>query len=277
MAILLSLVAAVTYGLSDFVGGITSRRVSAWQVAWVSQLGGGAVVLLASLTVAGSPTREDLAWALLAGAGNGIGTAFLYRGLAAGRMGVVAPVSGVGAALLPVVVGVVSGERPGLIAWLGVAIALPAIWLVAREPGAATGQPAGAGLVDGVLAGLGFGTLFVALAQIHEDAGLLPLGLNQFVGAVVIALVAGGLRQSWVPRDPRAGWGALCGVLGATATGLFMLASQQGFLAITAVITSLYPAFTVILAAVLLRERVHGSQGLGLVLCAAAVALVATG
>ncbi|MFB9314809.1 DMT family transporter [Nocardioides plantarum] len=276
MAVLLSLCAAIAYGLSDFVGGVVSRRVSPWTIAFTSQVGGGLVALVLGVVVGGDPRPVDVGWAVLAGVGNGVGTAFLYRGLAAGRMGVVAPVSGVGAALVPLVVGLTTGERPGLLAWLGILAALPAIWLVAREP-APDDQPAvsAAGLVDGVLAGLGFGVLFAALGQIPEDSGFLPLALNSVVGAGVVALVATVLAQPWVPRQPTAYVGLVSGALGSAATGLFLVATQTGYLTVAAVITSLYPAFTVLLAALLLRERIHRDQAVGLALCAVAVGLIA--
>ncbi|MFC4784724.1 EamA family transporter [Nocardioides sp. MAHUQ-72] len=276
MPILLSLLAAVAYGLSDFVGGVTSKRVSPWTVALVAQLGGAALVLLLTLATPGSATGADLAWGVVAGLGNGFGTAFLYRGLSSGRMGVVAPVSGVGAAVVPVVVGVLAGERPGSLVWIGIVVALPGIWLVAREPATGPG-PLGAGLTDGILAGLGFGSLFAALAQIPEEAGFLPLALNQVVAGATIVAVALALRAPWLPRDRRSLGGLVSGALGALATGSFLVATQGGYLTVTAVITSLYPAFTVMLAASLLRERVHRAQALGLGLCAVAVSLVAAG
>ena len=274
MSILLSLFAAASYGLSDFNGGIFARRGGAWAVAFVGQLGGAALVLLLSLVTDGSPTAASLGWAVLAGVGNGFGTAFLYRGLATGRMGVVAPISGVGAVVVPVVVGLATGERPGELVWLGMLLALPAIWLVSREPGDA---PVGSGVLDGVLAGAGFGTLFAALAQIPEDAGFAPLAFNQLVGAGAIVVVATVLRQPWVPRNRYAFGGVFSGALGALATLLFLVATQGGFLTVTAVITSLYPAFTVLLAATVLREHVHRAQAIGLALCAGSVALVAAG
>jgi drug/metabolite transporter (DMT)-like permease len=276
MTVLLSLLAAASYGLSDFIGGVVSKRVSPWTVALTAQLGGAAMILALSLGVDGHPVAADFWWGALAGIGNGVGTAFLYRGLSSGRMGVVAPVSGVGAALLPVVVGVWSGERPAVLAWVGIVVAFPAIWLVSREPPAApTAGPSG--LLDGVLAGVGFGTLFVALAQVGDDAGLLPLALNQVVGALVIVVVATLARAAWIPREPRAALGAVSGLLGAAATGLFMVASRGDQLTISAVVVSLYPAFTVVLAALVLREHVHRAQAVGLGLCAAAVTLVALG
>lgn len=280
IAIALSLLSAVAYGLSDFVGGVLSKRASPWSVAFVGQLAGAALVLGLAAVTAGTPTAADLGWAVVAGAGNGLGTAFLYRGFASGRMGVVAPVSGVGAALVPVAVGLATGERPAALVWLGIVAALPGIWLVAREPGgpASSGSPAGSdGLLDGVLAGLGFGTLFAALAQVPDTAGFLPLALNQLVAVGVIVLAAVLLREPWLPRTRAAASGVATGVLGTLATGAFLLASQQGLLTVTSVLASLYPAVTVVLAATLLREHVHRTQAAGLVLCGVAVALVATG
>lgn len=277
MSILLSLLAAASYGLGDFNGGVFSKRGGPWAVSLMAQIGGTVLVVVVALVLGGSPTTVDLGWAVLAGVANGFGTAFLYRGLASGRMGVVAPVSGVGAVLVPVAVGVATGERPEALVWVGVLIALPAIWLVSREPVDGPAVGAGSGVTDGVLAGLGFGTLFAALAQIPEEAGFLPLALNQLVAGVAIVAVALALRQDWVPRNRYALGGIISGVLGALATGLFQVATQHGYLAVAAVITSLYPAFTVLLAALVLREHVHRTQAVGLALCAGAVVLVAAG
>jgi len=275
MSILLSLLAAASYGLGDFNGGWFSRRGGAWAVSLVAQLGGTAMVLVVVLFTGGSPTGTDLAWAVLAGVGNGFGTAFLYRGLASGRMGVVAPVSGVGAVLVPVIVGVATGERPEPLVWLGIVLALPAIWLVSREP--VEGGDLGSGLTDGILAGLGFGTLFAALAQIPAEAGYLPLALNQLIAGGAIIVVAIALRSPWVPRNRYALGGLLSGLLGSLATGLFQAATHGGHLTVAAVITSLYPAFTILLAALVLHERVHRAQAIGLGMCACAVVLVAAG
>jgi drug/metabolite transporter (DMT)-like permease len=274
VTVLLSLLAAASYGVADFVGGFTAKRVSAWTVALAAQVGGSLTTLVVALVIGGHPVAADLGWAVLGGLGNGLGTAFLYRGLASGRMGVVAPVSGVGAAVVPIVVGVGIGERPEILVWAGIALAIPAIALVAREPTA--GSSAG-GLVDGLLAGLGFGGLFVALSRVGDDAGLLPLALNQAVAGVAIVAVAAALRAPWLPRERRAALGIVSGLLGATATGLFMVASRGGHLTVTAVLVSLYPAFTVLLAAFVVGERVQATQLWGLALCATAVVLVVAG
>jgi drug/metabolite transporter (DMT)-like permease len=271
--VLLSLAAAVAYGLSDFVGGLAARRTSAWPVAFVGTTVAfvGAVGL--ALLTEGSPTRADLGWGALAGVGSGVGGAFLYRGLAAGRMGVVAPISAVGAALLPVCVGIATGERPALFVWGGIAAAVPGIWLVSQEPGG-SGDLA-AGILDGVLAGVGFGLLFAAMGQVPEAAGFAPLAVAQGVGAVAVALTAAALGARWVPDHPSQAWGAVAGVLSTMAAAAFLLATQSGLLTIASVVTSLYPAVTIALAAAFLRERVHAPQALGLALCGLAVGLVA--
>lgn len=274
MAVLLSLAAALGYGLSDFVGGLASRRTSAWPVAFVGTLAAFASTLLLLVVTDGSPTRADLAFGALAGVGSGTGGAFLYRGLAAGRMGVVAPISAVGAALLPVCVGLTTGERPAALVWLGIAAAVPGIWLVSREPGG-SGDLA-AGIVDGVLAGLGFGLLFAAMGQVPESAGFGPLAVAQGVGVVAVAVTATVLRARWVPDDRSQAWGALAGLLATAAVVAFLLATQTGLLTVASVVTSLYPAITIGLAAIVLRERIHGSQGVGLLLCGIAVGLVAS-
>lgn len=275
MAIVLSLVSALAYGVSDFLGGIFSKRASAWQIAVVGQSSSTVFSLMAALVVGGSPTGRDLLFGSLAGLGGGFGAAFLYRGLSTARMGVVAPISAIGSALIPVAVGLLTGDRPSPMALIGVVCAFPAIALISRV---ADDNPAHrGGVLDGVLAGAGFGMLFVFLGQIGDDAGLLPLAVSQGTSIGAVILTATVLRQAWIPRD-RAAWVAVSmGPLGATAQGAFMYATHHGLLSVVSVISSLYPASTVLLAAILLRERIHGWQGVGLVFAALAVALVAAG
>jgi drug/metabolite transporter (DMT)-like permease len=284
MAVVLALAAAILYGVSDFAGGLASRRLSVWPVGMLACVGAlvGSVVI--AVNVHGDPTASDLAWGALAGVGSGAGTAFLYRGLALGRMGVVAPVSAVGAVLVPLLVGLLSGERPGVTAWVGIVLALPGIWLVSRAEGAVDGSTddtgrdgAIEGLVDGLLAGLGFGVLFAALGQVPRTAGYWPLVVDQGVSVVAMAVAALLLGGSPVPRRLAEAWGLLPGALATLAVALFILATGHGLLSLAAVITSLYPAFTVLLAVVVLREHVHRAQALGLLLCAATVACVSAG
>ena len=282
MAVLLALLAAVAYGLSDFLGGLVSRRTSAWSVAVVGQASSAICVAVAALLLPGDPTRTDLLWGLLAGIGSGTGAAFLYRGFSSGRMGVVAPVSAVGATLVPVLAGTLGGEELSLLVWGGILAALPGIWLVSRTPGdplecGAPRESVAAGAVDGALAGVGFGLLFAALGQVPDGAGWWPLTVCQAASVPAVVLLALALRAEWVPRGRAVRLAALCGPIGAAATGAFLLATQSGFLTVAGVLTSLYPASTVLLAALVLHEKVHRAQGVGLALCGVAVACVAAG
>jgi drug/metabolite transporter (DMT)-like permease len=277
ITVLLALLGAASYGVSDFIGGMFGKRASAWAVAATGGVGGAVASLILALLNSGDPTAGDLAWGAAAGVGSGVGTAFLYRGLASGRMGVVAPVSGVLAVVLPVAVGVVTGERPGALVWLGIVAAVPAIWLVAREPTTSASESMGSGARDGVLAGVGFGGLFACLGQVPVGAGFWPLVMIQMVGMVVVAIAATVLGATWVPRHAAAWGGVLAGLLGGVATWAFLLATHHGLLSVSAVLTSLYPAFTVLLAALVLREHVHRLQAWGLALCGVAVVLVAMG
>jgi drug/metabolite transporter (DMT)-like permease len=279
MVVLLALGGALAYGLSDFLGGVVSRRTSAWPVAFTACVGAALGTLVLAIVLPGEATGSDVAWGLAAGVGSGAGTVFLYRGFASGRMGVVAPVSAVGAALLPAAVAVATGERPSPLVWIGLVLALPGIWLVSREPvveGAAPGGAA-AGLLDGVLAGIGFGLLFSALGQVPEDAGFWPVLGTQVVSFVAVAVAAVVLGADPLPHRALE-WGGLpAGLLATIAVVGFLLAQQQGLLSVAAVLTSLYPAFTVLLAVLLLGERLHLAQTSGLLLCAATVVCVALG
>jgi uncharacterized membrane protein len=193
MVVLLSLCAAVAYGLSDFVGGVVTRRASVWTVAATSQAAATVLTIGLLATRLGDPTFGDLSWGALAGLGSGVGNVFIYQGLARGRMAVVAPLSAITAAALPVLVGLSTGERPGILSMIGVLIALPAIWLVSTSGD----EPSHAGRSDviyGLLAGLGFGAQFSALGQVPEQAGLTPLAVSQVVS--VIAIVIGAVARS---------------------------------------------------------------------------------
>lgn len=281
LTVVLGLASAAMYGLSDFAGGFLSRRTSVWSVAVVTQITAMVLIGATALLMPGRPTGTELAWGAVAGIGTGTGTAFLYRGLAGGRMGVVAPLSAVGAAVLPVAVGLVTGERPSVMTWAGIAVAFPAIWLVstAADPVDVGGRrhQLGEGVLDGLLAGLGFGVMFSALGQVTDTAGLGPLAVGEAISIAAVVGLAMVMRQPWLPRERESWGGTVVGALAAGATVLFLLASQAGLLTVASVLSSLYPAFTVLLAATVLRERVHRTQGVGLILAIVAVALVAAG
>ncbi len=275
-AVVLALLGAISYGVSDFIGGLASRRTSVWPVAILSCLGSlvGAAVL--AVLLPGDPTSTQLWWGALAGIGAGAGTAFLYRGLSGGRMGVVAPVSGVGATVIPVLVGFWGGERPSAVVWLGMVVALPGIWFVSREESDAPAT-GGSGLLDGLLAGIGFGVLFAALGQVPDGAGYWPLAAAELTAVVTVVVACLVLRGEVLPHAGEQWWGLVSGLLAAAAGLSFLLATHHGLLTVSSVLVSLYPAFTVLLASLVLRERIHRIQAAGLALCGVAIVLVAAG
>ncbi len=276
MVLLLSLGSALAYGVSDFVAGVLARRASAWAVAAAS-LGAAAVVVAgAAACNPGDLRATGLLWGAVAGLGNGAGNVLLYRGLGGGRMAVVAPLSAIAAAGLPVLVGIGGGDRPGPLPLAGILTALPAIWLVSMA-GAGLRGARRADVAQGLLAGVGFGIQFSALGQVPAAGGLAPLAICELVSVGSIVAGAAVVSAPWVPREPASRRGAVAGVLAGAATVGFQLAAQRGLLSVASVVVSLYPAVTVLLAAVALREPIGRTQGAGLALAAAALALIASG
>ncbi|GAA1942590.1 EamA family transporter [Nocardioides marmoribigeumensis] len=282
--VLLALASAAAYGASDFVGGVVSRRTPAWGVAFAVQLTSALAVLGVALARPHGLTTPDLLWGLMGGVGSGVGIAFLFRGFAAGRMSVVAPLSAVGAAVVPVAVGLLTGERPGPLVLAGLAVAVPGIWLVSvgeRAPGEvgadAPRSASDSGILDGVLAGLGFSATFIGLGRLGDDPGLWPLVASQTMSAVTVVVLATALGSRLFPLD-RAAWRAWPGgPLGSLALVLYQASTAAGLLTVAVVVTSLYPAMTILLAVLLLKEHISRPQTLGLILCGVCVALVAAG
>lgn len=275
LVVFLSLSSAIAYGASDFVGGVLTRRASVWAVAATSQATAAFVAFLVALLLGVGRVESSTAlWAAAAGLGAAAGNVFIYRGLAAGRMAVVAPISALATAALPVIAGIVMGERTGALASIGVVAALPAIYLVAGGGTSSSGTRRG-DVLNGLAAGVGFGVQLSALGQIPDEAGLMPLALGQLVSVIAIASVAIARAQPWVPRDKHSALAVVAGVLAGAATVCFQIAAQRGLLTIAGVLTSLYPAITVLLAAAILRERIHRAQAVGLALAAVAVVLIA--
>jgi uncharacterized membrane protein len=276
MAILLGLLAAVLYGSSDFTGGLASRKASSVAVNLIGSVCSTALLWVVLMVVPGAaPSLHTVVWGLVGGLGGGVGSLVLYRGLAAGRMSVVGPVSAVGAAVVPVLVGFGTGERPGWWAAAGVLVALPAIALVAAS---GDGSPRGSersGLLDGLMAGAAFGLMFVALAQTSSGSGLWPVALEQCSSLLVIgtAAVAAGTRVRLTPRAVLLP--VLASLAGSAATLAYYYATRFGMLATVAILTSLYPGVTVLLARTMLGERFGRVQRLGLGLCAFAVIAIA--
>jgi drug/metabolite transporter (DMT)-like permease len=275
---LLALASAVCYGLSDIAGGLLSRRAGYAAVALAGQLGGLVLVTAAALLVpASGPAGADLAWGALSGVGTGMAMTFLFRGLTDGGMSVVVPVSAVGGMALPVVTGVaLLGDRPSPAAWAGIAVAVPALWLVSRapsEPGTAHG--AARGSADGLAAGAGVALQYLALAQADAGAGLWPVAAGRVSAALVIWPLAAtaGASLRLPARTLPAASGA--GGLAALALTCYLLAARQDLLSVAVVLSSLYPVLPVLLGVTVLRERLSRPQVAGLCGAAAAIGLLA--
>jgi len=287
MGVILGLAAALLYGGSDFAGGLTSRKLGALPVNVVGSSVAAALAWMALLAAGGpGPTVHAVAWGLASGLGGGIGTTMLYRGLARGQMSVVGPVSAVAAAGVPVAAGIAMGERPTVLALAGVLVALPAIVLVAAS-GSASGSASGlargltgAGLTDGLAAGAAFGFMFIGLAQAghvpgSQGAGLWPVVSEQTGSLLLVLAIAVRSRVPLRPAIRAAGWPALVGASGMSATLLYFYATHVSMLATAAVLVSLYPGVTVLLARVVLHERFSPVQRAGLSLCTLAVVAIA--
>ena len=313
MAIVLATLSALLFGSSDFVGGYATRKNGALVVVLLSQAAGLIAAVLAAMALGDSfAGPRDLLFGALAGVGAVVGLVLLYHGLATTVVGVVSPVAAVVGALFPVVFGLAAGERPALTAWIGMAVAIPAIALLvwerparrARPPGegppgegspegrpyrpapedSAGEEPARAGrpalprsvtaALIGIAAGIGFGLSVIAISRVSADTTLWP------IAAARIAGIAGLVPILLVTRRPvrvvRGSWIyiVLAGILDMTGTIAFLQASRGTLLAIAAVITSLYPAPTVILGAVVLKEHITATRGVGLVLAVAGIALI---
>ena len=275
MAVVLALLAAVSYGVSDFVGGLASRRRSALAILLYSYPV-GAVLMAALLPLtSGTLTTRAVVFGILGGAFGLVGVVLLYSLLAIAPMNVVSPITAVLAAAVPVVVGVLTGDRPAAAAWFGVAIGFVAVVLVSRQPAETPhGRLATRTVALAIASGVGFGGYFVFLARAGDATGLWPLLISRLASAVLIVPLAYRAGAITVIRGRLLALCVIAGALDATANLFFLLASRQGLLSLAAVITALYPATTVALAIVFLHERPSRAQQVGLGLAAAAIVLI---
>jgi uncharacterized membrane protein len=278
MGILLGLLAALAYGAGDFTAGVGGRRVGAGSVTVVVQALGVVTAGIAVLLFRGQgPEEGALIWGAISGVGSAVGTLALYRGLTIGQMSVVAPLSAVVTALLPVIVGLALGEYLSLTAKIGVGVAFPALVLVSWRPATTVGANPYAGVIEGFVSGAGFALLFIALDQAGTDSGAWPLVPGQAV-ALLLVLPFGfrPARQLQVFSSTMSILVA-AGLLGGVANLLFLAATNHGQLSIIAVLTALYPAVTILLARLVLGERWTNLQKVGLMVSAVAVGLISGG
>jgi len=278
LAVALGLASSLCWGISDFVGGLKSRSLELLSVLLLSQLTGLVLVaLLVALRGRAPPPAGDLALGAVSGVSGVLGLAAFYRGLATGAMAVVAPIAASGAAI-PVAAGLLEGERPSATQAAGVALAIAGVATVSRETGEA-GRPArvAAGVGLALAAAVGIGGFFVALDHASERDLLWALlaARAASVGGLGLAVIA--LRPRLAVTRADAVALALVGALDVTANGLFAAAANEGLVSLAAVLSSLYPVVTIVLARLVLAERVRPSQGGGIAAVLVGVALISAG
>jgi drug/metabolite transporter (DMT)-like permease len=277
VAVVLALFSAATYGIGDFCGGMASRRVAATTVLLWSHMLGLGLLLGSAIVIGGSATSGDLLIGAAGGLCGAAGVGFLYQGLAVGPMSVVAPITALLSASVPIVFGVLEGERPSAGVTLGMVGALVAIVLVSAEGGGTLRPSDLRGVRFALAAGLGFGLFFVALSHVGEDSGLWPLVAARVASVTVVGALA---LVGTVPRAfPRPGARALtvaAGALDAAANVLYLLAVRDGLLSVVSVLAALYPVSTVVLARVVLHERFATVQRIGIAIAVPAAILMAT-
>ncbi|WP_185746755.1 MULTISPECIES: EamA family transporter [Mycolicibacter] len=276
----LALLSAAGFGFSDFAGGLAARRVPALRVVLVSYP--VALMLLGTLAIAvGGPIPPGaIGWGLASGLALGLGGWWFYAALGSGPIAVVSPVSAVLTAGVPVVIGVLQGERPGTVAAAGIVLALVAVALVSRQATDEDIRPHRftrkvAWLTVG--AGVAFGLDFVFIHEAPADSGLWPLAFARVAAAVLVVTAATGAGELRVPTGATLRLALLAGLADTGANVAMLLALRGSELSLASVLISLFPAVTVVLAIVVLRERVHRGQLVGMVAAVVSVAMITAG
>jgi drug/metabolite transporter (DMT)-like permease len=268
-----SLTAMGVWGVSDFVGGMGARRVNAFLFTAIVHAAGmsllGSVALLAHVPF---PERSTVSWALMAGAVGGISLALFYRALATGKMGLTAPVAAVLGAGIPTIVSAFSEGFPGTRHLLGFVLAVFGVWLISRTEND-TGRPEGLGLA--VVAGCGFATFYLCIHQAGSGSALWIAVISRFASLVMtLAFVLVGRNIRSVPM-PVFAVAVLAGCLDITGSAVFVRAQQTGRLDAAVVLSSLYPAITVLLARIFLREHFSRARTVGMLAALLAVPMIA--
>lgn len=282
MVTVFALTAAILYGSADFLGGTASRRANVLAVLAVSVTTGTVVATAAAVLAGGPPRAAGIAWGACAGIAGGIGFMVFYAGLAAGPMGVVAPVSALVSTVLPIGAAVVAGERLGPRVYAGALACVAAIVLVSwgggerRQPPQA-GRAAARGIGYGIASGVAFGMFFLFIRNGGESGGLWPVAAARLAETLIVVMAAVATRTGpvgWRPDNKTFIAALSAGVADSSANVCYALATQAGLFGVAVVLTSLYPGVTVLLARLVLGERMGWLRQAGLVLAAAGIALV---
>ena len=277
---LLALTSAALYGAADFLGGLASRRASTIAIVFVSQAAGLFPLALLLVALPATPSRQDFFWGASAGLAGSVGVALLYRALAIGTMSIVAPTTAVCAVMLPVLVEALMGERLPPLTQGAIALAIVAIVLVSQhDPPSPDDQPSRrrvlpAGIALAFVSGVAIGLFFLALARTSAAAGLWPLLASRGLSMVVFGAVAAASSQPLRLQRSVLKTAVACGIVDMLANALYLLASRGGPLSVVVTLASLYPASTVLLARVVIGERLSRRQGLGIACALVAVVLI---
>lgn len=280
LAVGLALAASACWGVADFTAGLLSRRLSAVLILLIQQAFGVLVVAVVVLArTEGPPDGRAIALSLLAGLAGAIALGCFYRALAVGTMSVVAPISASGATL-PVVVGIATGERPSALQAVGLAVTMIGVLLASREvhDGDEARDAARTSILLALVAAVGFGAFFTLSDAAADESVLWLLLVGRGVSVVLlVAVVAAAAERPARPARRDLATMCLVGALDLLATGLYAVANTEGLLAVVAVVGSLYPVTTVLLARVVLHERLRTAQAAGVLLAFLGVAAVAGG
>lgn len=275
LSILFGIASSLSWGAGDFAGGLSSRRVGAYRAVLYADFFGLLILGAASLFHREPfPSQSGLINSLFGGVLGSFGLLILYYSLTVGQMSVVAPVSALFAALLPVVYGAFTEGLPNIVQFIGFALALAAVWLISQGGG---GFHVGrlSDLRLPILAGVGFGCYFIFIHNAAGEPGSLlwPMILSRAAGTLVVFLIVLARRESF--PVPRSAWGVVLfnAVLDLGGNFFYILASKTGRLDIAAILSSLYPGATVVLAWLILKERISRLQLFGIALAFAAIYL----
>ena len=276
-ALLLALAGSLAYGAADFLGGVAARGAHVLRVVVIAAPASLLVEVLVWPALGADFAASALAWGAASGVASAAAFALLYRTLAIGPMSVLSPVTALVSAVLPVSVGLIGGEELGAVALGGMALALAAVVLVSAGTDIGGARPTRTALTLAFGAGAAIALQLVCLDQAPDDSGVAPLLVGRTVSSVVVLGAAFALRSALGDARPSVRASAAAGALDSVANLAFLLAVRDGPLAVVAVITALYPAGTVLLARILLAERIGRTQLAGLGLAAVAVSLLAVG
>jgi drug/metabolite transporter (DMT)-like permease len=275
LGVVVAILAALVWGSGDYVGGRATRRHDPYQVLALVSVSGLALMIVATL-VRGEPWPDarSILWSAIAGVAGGFGITMLYRGLATAEAAVVSPTSAVVGAILPVLIGALTAGLPGPLKILGMIGGLLGIWTVTRGSAPSASSSRG-GLTLGVVAGFGFGGFFICMAQVPREAVFAPLIVSKAV-ATAFALIVLTLRRVSLPSLRANPIALVAGLLDAGGNVFYLVAAHLTRLDFAALVSSMSPVVTVVLAGVFSQQRVSRVQWLGVLLCIAGVALIAS-